>query len=141
MSERTRTILIVVTAVAALASGGLLIARNIGGESPAGEETRLRDVIDSDTGVILRDYPIKHGSSFPWKNPKTGKNSLYPAERCFWTRDGKAKTEPTLVFVKAYANSDEETLCPDCGRKVVPHNPTPPDSLMLDAAEQVQRKR
>ena len=142
LSERKKTILVVVAAVAAIGSGGLLIARSITGRSEAGEETRLRDVIDAETGAVFRDHPIAHGASFPWKNPQTGKNSLYPAERCFWTRDGTAKLDPTLVFVKSYADPNaEETLCPDCGRKVVPHNPTPPDNLMIEAAEQAQKNK
>jgi hypothetical protein len=117
----------------------LLVLRSVGGTT-MGDLSRSRVVVDSVTGEVFPEFRIKEGSTFPWKNPKTGENTLYPAEPCFWTADGKAKLEPTYVFVKAYAGAKSKTVCPDCGREVRQHNPNPPDSLMLDALKARQGK-
>ena len=109
-----------------------LVIRSVGGTTP-GDQSRSRVLVDSVTGEVFRDFHIRDGTAFPWKNPKTGENTLYPAEPCFWTADGKAKLEPTYVFVKAYAGDKSKTVCPDCGHEVRTHNPNPPDSLMLEA--------
>ena len=95
-------------------------------------DSKTRLAIDSETGQTYT-VRIVEGDSFPWKNPDTNKDTLYPVERCFWTRDGKAKLQPTLVFVKAYLGSKEKTVCPDCGRDVRQHNPMPPGELMAEA--------
>lgn len=110
----------------------LIVVRSLGGTTP-GDQSRSRVVVDSITGEVFKDYLIREGTAFPWKNPKTGENTLYPGEPCFWTADGKAKLEPTYVFVKAYAGDKSKTLCHDCGHEVRTHNPNPPDSLMLEA--------
>ena len=62
--------------------------------------------------------------SVPAKAPSGG-NTGYPSEKCYWTKDGKIKTEPTYVLLNIYKNSSEPTFCPDCGRLVVSHNPAP----------------
>ncbi len=57
-------------------------------------------------------------------SPKTGKPA-YPAELCFWTRDGKSKGDATKVLLNRYKGIDGPTFCPDCGRLVTDHNPHP----------------
>jgi hypothetical protein len=47
----------------------------------------------------------------------------FPAENCYWTKEGKTKEVPTLVLLNKYKGSNDPTFCPDCGRLVVGHNP------------------
>ncbi|HWL95668.1 MAG TPA: hypothetical protein VNT79_19270 [Phycisphaerae bacterium] len=65
------------------------------------------------------------GETFPVPSPHSKKNTGYPAERCFWTRDGKVKATPTYVLLNHFVNKPPPTICPDCGREVFPHNPKP----------------
>jgi hypothetical protein len=95
----------------------------------AGDASRKRTLMDAESGEVFEQFPIKDGDRQPWVNPKTGRATLFPAERCFWTREGKAKMQPTWVLLNQYAGKPGETICPDCGRRVVPHNPAPPDEL------------
>ncbi|RIK64269.1 MAG: hypothetical protein DCC65_14735 [Planctomycetota bacterium] len=85
------------------------------------------------------DYIPKEGDIEPLKCPNCGAMAGYQAEACFWTKgpDGeyKAKLTPTYVILlqRLDPNTEEETVCPDCGKVVVGHNPMPPEDLM-DAA-------
>lgn len=97
--------------------------------------SRYRTLVDSETGKVFENFRIPNGASFPVKNPDTGNSTLYMAEACYWTKEGKAKLSPTWVLVKETIGQSGPTLCPDCGRRVVPHNPTPPDELMIEAAQ------
>jgi len=63
------------------------------------------------------------GKSFPVYSPLSGKNTGYPAELCYWTADGKQKSDPTPVLLNSFIGKPEPTFCPDCGRLVVAHNP------------------
>ncbi|MFT3685471.1 MAG: hypothetical protein QM783_11170 [Phycisphaerales bacterium] len=104
-------------------------------KADAGSVSATRVVIDAETGELFESYKVIQGDAFPYVNTKTGKRSLYPAEPCFWTKDGKAKLEPTYVLLNAhkYPEGDkrhnEPTLCPDCGHVVTPHNKMPPSNL------------
>jgi hypothetical protein len=122
--------------IAALVVAGVVFVMFRGGEDAA-EATRRRTVIDSKTNKVYQ-IRLTEGTRAPWKNPETGEETLYPAEACYWNKDGTAKLEPTYVFVKEYAGIDEDTFCPDCGRRVVPHNPMPPDHLLVEAAERAK---
>lgn len=97
--------------------------------------SRSRPVIDAETNELFEDYTMKDGAKVPFTNPKTGRATLYPAETCFWTKDGKAKLEPTYVLLNQRAGKPGPTLCPDCGREVVGHNPMPPVELLAQAAK------
>lgn len=129
----SRVALKVAVAVGLLLVSAVLLIRTLGGDDPAAA-SRRRIAIDSLTNEVL-EITVGEGSRPPWRNPKTGGDTLYPAEACYWNKDGTAKLKPTYVFVKEYAGIDEDTYCPDCGRLVVPHNPMPPDHLLLEAAE------
>jgi hypothetical protein len=82
-----------------------------------------RMFIDSKT---LKPYPLelKIGMTIPAKAPSGG-NTGYPAEACWWTKDGKKRSEPYYVIMNSYLEKPEPTFCPDCGRLVVRHNPPP----------------
>jgi hypothetical protein len=101
------------------------IVMNFLGGQTAAAASETRPVIDSETGEIIENFRIPDGGSFPYVNPKTGKNTLYLAEKCFWAKDGTIKDKPTYVLLNKYINKPEPTLCPDCGRPVRGHNPYP----------------
>ena len=61
--------------------------------------------------------------TMPVLSPFSGKNTGYPAELCYWTKDGSIKTDPTPVLLNTYIGDNSPTFCPDCGRLVVGHNP------------------
>lgn len=87
-----------------------------------------RHAICADCGYSFV-YVIRAGDAEPYKCEKCGKHAAWLAEPCYWTKEGKAKKYPTWVLVKKRMGLDEETLCPDCGRRVVGHNPLPPPEL------------
>lgn len=139
LTRHRRLILAGAGALAALA----ILAYVIGGAVAArrddpGVASRIRVAIDSETGELFRDYRVSEGATLPWKHPKTGRATLYPAATCYWTRDGKAKLEPTYVLLHEDVGKPGPTLCPDCGRVVVPHNPMPPTHLLVEAAEEAR---
>jgi hypothetical protein len=78
--------------------------------------------IDSETGKTFR-VPLRDGMTIPVVNPSTGKATGYKAELCYWTKDGKPKTDPTPVLMNDDVGKPGPTFCPDCGRLVVHHNP------------------
>src|SRR5690606_12455911 len=92
--------------------------------------SRMRTLIDAESGEVFSDHRVAEGASYPLVNPKTGRAMLFPVERCHWTAEGEAKWEPTFVFVPP---GEASAMCPECGRKVVPHNPRPPEAMMLEA--------
>jgi hypothetical protein len=68
---------------------------------------------------------LKVGDQIPVKSPHSGKSTGYPAELCYWTKDGVIKSEPTAVLLRSHLGERSPTFCPDCGRLVVGHNPRP----------------
>jgi hypothetical protein len=103
--------------------------------------SRTLTLIDSATGEVFSGISTPDGAISPYENPKTGKRTLFPPEACYWTRDGKAKVEPTLVLLNDYAGKPGPTICPDCGREVFRHNPLPPEALMVKAYEEAEAKK
>lgn len=51
--------------------------------------------------------------------------AAFRAELCYWTKEGKTKTEPTPVLLNSNIGKPEPTYCPDCGRLVTPLNAPP----------------
>jgi hypothetical protein len=95
--------------------------------------TDERVMICAETGKTYNYTP--HGAeTMPYYSPYSHKKTGYLAERCYWTKDGKAKLEPTFVLLNEYAGKEGKTYCPDCGREVVRHNPVPPMDMLLEAA-------
>jgi hypothetical protein len=74
-----------------------------------------------ETGKTFK-HVNKVGEMGPVLSPNTGKEA-FPAEACYWTRDGGVKKDPTWVLLNSYLGNDAPTFCPDCGRLVVGHNP------------------
>ena len=83
-----------------------------------------RMFVCSDTGKPF-EYTLKAGDKIPVLSPHSGKRTGYPAELCYWTKDGKIKDTPTAVLMNSAVNKPEPTFCPDCGRLVVRYNPRP----------------
>lgn len=129
-AERKKLITASVIAVCSIGLLCYLIFSAVTGGSEGPEAlSRKRTVMDSETKEVFLGYAIPEGASFPLVNPKTGKKTLYIAEACYWTKEGKGKREPTWVIFNSYLGKPEPTICPDCGRPVVPHNPKPPDFM------------
>src|SRR5437762_14022699 len=83
------------------------------GSSEAGALSTDRVFIDAKTGKQY-NYSIQPGDKIPVKAPSG--MSGYPAEPCYWTKDGKPKQEPTWVLLNEYVGKPAPTFCPDCGR-------------------------
>ncbi len=125
-----------VGAVAGLGAACVLLGYQLfGGPPSAAQLSRMRVVIDSETSEVIREFVVPDNEDLPFRNPRSGKRTLYFAEQCYWNKDGTAKLSPTYVLLNAYVGKEGPTLCPDCGRTVVGHNPMPPADLLLKAAE------
>jgi len=70
------------------------------------------------------NHELQIGDMIPVQAPSGGKTG-YPAELCFWTKDGKEKKEPTAVLLNQIIGKTGPTFCPECGRLVKAHNPRP----------------
>ena len=87
------------------------------------------------------DFELKAGMMIPVSSPYSGKNTGYPAELCYWTKEGTAKDTPTPVLLNSYKGSHDPTFCPDCGRLVIAHNPHPmPNSKPPPTAQEYRAK-
>jgi hypothetical protein len=130
---KSTTFRLAISGVALLAALIILGAQLFGGPPSAAELSRTFTVMDSVSGEVFKDFRVPDKGGFPWNNPRTGKPTLYPCERCYWTKDNKAKKDPTHVILNQHIGKDGGTVCPDCGRKVVLYNPMPPMKLMNEA--------
>jgi hypothetical protein len=86
--------------------------------------SRERVFICSETQKAFEHMPVP-GEQIPVLSPYSGKNTGYPAEACYWTKDGQIKSDPTWVLLNETIHKPGPTFCPDCGRLVVAHNPRP----------------
>jgi hypothetical protein len=127
----------IVLAVAILACGAWLGIRAARGGNEL--NTAERVMICSETGKVY-NYEPKEGEVAPYPSPYSKKRTGYRAERCYWTKDGKAKLEPTYVLLNEDIGKPGPTICPDCGREVRRHNPMPPPELLEEAARAAGRK-
>ncbi len=89
-------------------------------DAKAQDLTRL--YICASTGQTFQ-YTLQIGDTTPVKSPYTGTNTGYPAELCYWTKDGSIATDPTPVLLNDYKGIHQPTFCPVCGRLVVFRNP------------------
>lgn len=99
-----------------------VILGSLGG-SEAAALSRDRTFVDADTATPF-EHTLVVGETIPVAAP-SGKKSGYPAELCYWTKEGTVKADPTAVLLNEYVGKDGPTFCPDCGRLVVGHNPKP----------------
>jgi hypothetical protein len=97
-------------------------ARGLFGESQLASDSRDRIYIDAETGQTFT-HRLQIGDTTPLESPFTHKKTAYPAELCYWTKDGKRKHDPTPVLLNKLKGKKGPTFCPDCGRLVVSMNP------------------
>jgi hypothetical protein len=128
--ERRRMLMVGAAGLMIVAAVVFTVVQVFRHSGDVGDDSRRRVAIDSVTGEVFTSFAIRDGDSQPWKNPKTGKSTVYQAEACFWTREGGAKTEPTYVLLNSLVGKDGPTICPDCWHEVVAHNPMPPMELL-----------
>lgn len=97
--------------------------------------------VDAQTGKPFR-ADLEAGMAFPIKAPSGG-NTGYPAVMCYWTKDGKIRTEPYPVLLKSWVGKSGPTFCPDCGRLVSerPRLPMPGSKPPPTEAEYRQGRR
>lgn len=112
-------------AAAVLLIGFGLIVWNIWGSYANNPATKAnqRLFVDSVTGKNFW-VNLENIDEVPTKVPGGGMTG-YPAELCFWTADGKPKSEPTGVLLNETVGKTGPTFCPDCKRLVVGRNPPP----------------
>lgn len=92
---------------------------------PAMAALQERIFICSETGKSFT-HVLQVGDRIPLLSPFSGKNTGYPAELCYWNKDGTYRTDnPTPVLLNSWIGKSGPTFCPDCGRLVVARNPMP----------------
>ena len=123
LQSKAGTAVGVVLGVVAVASVVWSFKANLG-QSEAASLSRDRVFVCAETGEAF-DYELTLETKIPVRSPHSGKNTGYPAELCYWTKNGTIKDEPTAVLLNTYVQKPEPTFCPDCGRRVVPRNPYP----------------
>lgn len=94
------------------------------GPSPAVAASTHGQFICAETGKPF-SLTITPGLTLPVRSPYSGKDTGYPAELCYWTKDGAIRTEPVPVLLNSYLGRRDPTFCPDCGRLVRSRNPQP----------------
>ena len=99
-----------------------LNGRSLLGESQVASNSRDRIFIDAESGKAF-EHRLQIGDTYTIESPYTHKKTGYPAELCYWTKDGQRKHDPTPVLLNQYKGKKGPTFCPDCGRLVVPMNP------------------
>jgi len=113
-------ILVIAAAIAVFFS-----VRGLFGPSAEVAQANQRIFIDATNGQSF-PHEMRAGQIIPIRTP-AGNEAGYPAELCFWTKDGGSKDEPTPVLLNSWVGKPGPTFCPDCGRLVRPHNPRPVD--------------
>lgn len=81
--------------------------------------------ICSETRETFQHKP-QVGETIPILSPFSKKKTGYPAEKCYWTKDGKQKLIPTYILMNEHLGIKKPTICPYCGRLVEFHNKLPP---------------
>lgn len=99
-------------------------SRSALGPSEAAQLSSRRIMVCSQT-LKPFEITIHAGTRFPCKSPHSGRDTGYPAELCYWTRDGQIKEKPTAVLLNSQSGKPGATFCPECCRLVVPRNPPP----------------
>lgn len=130
----------VVALVVLAVVGAIWAAWTSMGPSTAAAQSGRMIYICAETGKSF-DFKIEAGMKIPVPSPHSGKNTGYPAELCYWTKDGKPSESPTPVLMNDYVNKPGPTFCPDCGRLVRFRNPMPSEGSAPPTREQYAQQR
>ncbi|MFO0972410.1 MAG: hypothetical protein U1A27_03090 [Phycisphaerae bacterium] len=123
----------VIVALVALGVAGYLVVQMFRQPPASDTVTSQEPVFVCSETLKSFNHRLRDGERPPVYSPHSKKSTGWPAERCYWTKDGNAKLEPTYVLLNEYVGKPGPTHCPDCGREVVPHNPMPPSEKMAAA--------
>jgi len=124
----------VLLVIVLLGGAGALFYKNYRhAEAEAPVETQRRFMCSGDSNVFM--YALKKGESPPVPCTVCKKSTGFPCEACYWTRDGQTKDTPTFVILNHHLGKSGDTICPDCGRVVVGHNPDPRSVTVRDAVK------
>ncbi len=123
LGQPRRRAIVSIFGILALAIGIWSVAHYLG-PSPAVAASTRGQFICAETGKPFA-LTIAPGMTLPVRSPYSGKNTGYPIEFCYWTRDGGIRKEPFPVLLNSYLGKRGPTFCPDCGRLVRSRNPLP----------------
>jgi hypothetical protein len=98
----------------------LVVRSYLRGSTP--DEAYYTTYICTETGRAFK-HRNEPGETLPIVSPYSGKNTGVPGEPCYWTADGRIKSQPTWVLLNEAIGKPGATFCPDCGRLVVGRNP------------------
>ncbi|MCA9256805.1 MAG: hypothetical protein KDA33_14250 [Phycisphaerales bacterium] len=115
----------ILVALILLSTAGYLAYQSKYNPEPTPLDPPAITYICADSGKTFEHKP-QVGETNPILSPFSNKKTAYPAEKCYWTKDGKQKRAPTFVLLNEHLGIDKPTICPDCGRLVINHNPLPP---------------
>jgi len=104
--------------------GGYFLYSQIRNATGSPADALLNQPYIDSTTMQPFNHKLQIGETIPVLAPSGG-NTGYPAEECFWNKDGTAKSTPTYVLLNKYLGKPGPTFCPDCGRLVVERNPLP----------------
>lgn len=129
--------------VLAVAVAAFLLNRTLSGMGDPAGETAKTVLIDSETLEVVKNYRLPVDGQQPYVNPKTGRKTLFYAEKCFWmdSKRERAKLTPTYVLLNEYIGKPGRTVCPDCGAPVQALNPSPPGEKLAEAVEREKGKK
>jgi len=122
MTELQKKIGASVLVVLALGLLVRMVYRSMGHEATPND---TRTLMDSETGELF-ECPIEKLKPYPMLNAKTGKDTMYRTEVCYWGEDCR-KAGGTHVIMNELLGKEGPTYCPVCGHVVRFLNPRPPD--------------
>lgn len=126
--------------VAAVIVVAAWITWNYTGPSAAADISGRMTYVCAETNKPF-EFKIQPGMTLPVMSPHSGKATGYPAELCYWTKDGKPVERPTPVLMNDYVKKPGPTFCPECGRLVRFRNPRPGEADVPPTREQYARRR
>jgi hypothetical protein len=94
--------------------------RSATGPSLAAQNASQQPFICTETHKLFF-HTLKPGEKLPIYSSYSGKNTAYPADQCWWTKDGKLRSEPFYFLRNSYLGKRGPTFCPDCGRLFDPY--------------------
>lgn len=124
-------------AILAVGLAAYMVKSSVSSPTVAAERERI--FIDSQTGKAF-NHEMVLGETIPVEAPSGGKTG-YPAELCYWTKDGQPKKDPTAVLLNSWIGKPGPTFCPDCGRLVVPRNPMAMPGMRPPPTQEEYEKR